>query len=214
MIYLSGAIKADLLQLGHKKIGAMFQPRSYGMDTVDRWPMFAADNGGYGDRFDPAVWLPCLDEIARRGDRCLFAVVPDSFNPHDIPGNFARTQAMWERWHGEVVDRELRAAWVAQNGATPDDIPPRAGAVFIGGDNGWKTSERAWAIVSAAKARGCWVHIGRVNGLPRFWAGAVSGADSADGNLLKYGYDANLPALLRFLDLANRPHLTLFGGAA
>lgn len=215
LIYLSGAVKDELLALGHPRIGAMFQPNSYGPKTWDKWPMFAGDSGGFGGKFDPRYYLPFADGMAMRADRCLFLAVPDRFDPTDIAGNFAATQEMWELWAHEVTDRGLPAAWVAQNGATPDDIPPDASAVFIGGDDTWKTSERAWAIVAAAKARSLWVHIGRVNGIARFRAGSMSMADSVDGNKLKYGYDENIRYVLAWLDQTEcQPHLSLFGGAA
>ncbi|HSS11161.1 MAG TPA: hypothetical protein VLL25_14840 [Acidimicrobiales bacterium] len=214
MIYLSGAVKDELLELNHPRIGAMFQPRSYGMATVDRWPIFAADSGGYNNRFQPTTWLRFVDKIAMRGERCLFACVPDHFDPHDLDHNFERTQYLWFQWKDAVIDRGLPPAWVAQNGATPDDIPADADAVFIAGDTEWKLSERAWAIVAAAKARSRWVHMGRVNGLPRFRAGAISCVDSADGNVLKYGYHANLPRLLMWLNATETPHLSLFGRSA
>lgn len=210
MIYLSGSLTPELQAIGHPRIGAMIQPRSrYSAARIDMWPMFAADNGGYGGKFDPARWLPWLDRVALRADRCLFAVVPDRFDPADLAGNFAATQAMWGRWSRDVTDRGLVAAWVAQNGATPDDIPPDAGAVFIGGDTRWKLSEQAWAIVAAGKARGLHAHIGRVNGLPRFHAAYISGADSADGNLLRYGYQANIGRVLGWLDATTQPTLGL-----
>lgn len=210
MIYLSGAVREELLALDHPRIGAMFQPRSYGMATVDRWPMFAADCGGYGGKFNPNVWLPWIDKIADRGDRCLFAVVPDRFDPDDLDGNLAATAQMWEQWYEEVLVRGLRPAWVAQNGATPDDIPPEAGAVFIGGSTDWKLSEQAWTVVTAARAHELWVHMGRVNGGGRFGAGYISGVDSADGNVLKYGYDRNIRRLLTWLDDTESMPLPLF----
>lgn len=212
MIWLSGSVRPELLALRHPRIGAMFNPNHVKTWALDQWPMFGADNGGYGGKFRPERWLPWLDLIAPRGDRCLFAAVPDRFDPDDLNGNFPATQDLWGRWHQEVIDRGLKAAWVAQNGATPDDIPPFAEAVFIGGDTKWKLSERAWAIVACAKAHGLWVHVGRVNGMSRFRAGQISNVDSADGNLLKFGYDANLPTLIRWLDTTDsQPHLALFG---
>lgn len=213
-MYLSGAVTDELLELHHPQIGLMTQPGSYGMKTVDKWPAFAADNGGFGDKFDPVVWLPWLDKIAARGDRCLFAVVPDRFDPNDLAGNHAATMERWHQYKTEVVERGLPPAFVAQNGCTPDDVPIDATCVFIGGDTTWKLSEKAWAIVAAAKAHGSWVHIGRVNGLPRFRAGAISGADSADGNVLRYGRDANLPRLLTWLRwTSTQQSLPLFGAA-
>ncbi len=206
VLYLSGHVCPKELGV-HPLLGLMAQPGSYGPKTISQWPLWAADCGGYGGKFDPAVWLPWLDRCADWNP--LFVVVPDRFDPDDIAGNFAATQAMWEKWGPVVIERGLNAAWVAQNGATPDDIPTEAAAVFIGGDTKWKLSERAWAIVSAAKARSKWVHIGRVNG-----AGAISMADSADGNLLANGCDANRHRLLAFFEAAEQPHLALFGGAA
>lgn len=208
--YLSGHSCWREIKLAHPRIGLMAQPGNYGPRTIRHWPRWAADNGGYGGKFDPSLWLPWLDRVAPYDP--LFVVVPDRFDPDDLAGNFAATQRMWDLWKHEVIERGLVAAWVAQNGATPDDIPPDAGAVFIGGDTKWKLSERAWAVVAAAKARSRHVHIGRVNGLPRFRAGAISCADSADGNVLSNGCVANLPRVLSWLEATDQPHLSLFGG--
>jgi hypothetical protein len=214
MIYLSGAVNPQLEALHHPRIGIMVQPRSYGVETVLRWKLQALDCGGYGGKFSPKLWLPYVDRMVDAGVDPLFVVVPDRFDPTDIAGNFKATQVMWERWSPEVLDRGLPAAWVAQNGATPDDIPPDASAVFIGGDNQWKTSERAWAVVAGARAHGLWTHLGRVNGLPKFHAGYLSCVDSADGTMVKHGAERNIPALLRMLNMTSQPHLDLFGGVA
>jgi len=220
MIWLSGHVCPKEHHLvGHPHFGLMAHPKAYNLTEIDRWPRFGGDNGGYGGKFTAAGWLPFLDACAILPHKCLFMVVPDRFDPADIPGNFAATQEMWERWHPEVIDRGLPAAWVAQNGATPDDIPVDCSAVFIGGDDAWKTSERAWAIVAAAKAHGKWVHLGRVNGYPKMGAGELSGVDSADGTMLAFGCDANRHRMMAWLKKANedvelQPHLPLFGKAA
>lgn len=203
----------------HPHFGLMAHPAAYGLAEIDRWARFAGDNGGYGGKFDPKVWLPFLDICALLPHKCAFMAVPDRFDPNDIPGNFAATQEMWEVWYREVLDRGLPPAWVAQNGATPDDIPVDARAVFIGGDDAWKTSERAWAIVAAAKARGKWAHMGRVNGAPKMRSGELSGLDSADGTLLKHGCNANRHRVLDWLEEVNggvvaQPHLPIFGYVA
>lgn len=213
MTYLSGHVcPKDEHLIGHPRFGLMTQPRSYGIATIAKWHQFAYDCGGYGGKFTPDEWLPGLDRVAMYPDRCIFATSPDRFDPDDLAGNFAATQEMWEQWHPEIIQRGLVAAWVAQNGATPDDIPNDAGAVFIGGDTTRKLSERAWAVVAAAKARGRWVHIGRINGLPRFRAGSISMADSSDGNVLAFGCEANRHRVMQWIDATEQPHLALFGG--
>jgi hypothetical protein len=210
VIFLSGGVRQELLDLNHPRIGAMFHPGNYGEPSWRKWSIRAMDCGGFNDRFDESLWLRTLDR-AMKLPGWLFFTVPDRFDPGDIPGNFPATMDRWERYKDEVIVRELIPAWVAQNGATPDDIPTDALAVFIGGDDAWKVSEQAWAIVAAARARNCWTHVGRINGGPKFRAGYISCVDSCDGNVLKFGPSENIGRILGWLESTSQPTLPLFG---
>lgn len=225
-MFLSGVSNDDLKDLQRPDMGLMCQPGNSYHLQIDDYPKFGADNGCFTESWNEKTWLKMLDRVAFHSDRCLFAVVPDVFHPdrgvtywrgrpEKGVGDHRATLERWHQYHHEITDRGLPAAFVAQNGCTPDDIPTDASVVFIGGNTVWKLSERAWAIVATAKAHGLWVHMGRVNSLERLKACNLSGVDSADGTFLKWGPDINLPRLVAMLDHLNtQPHLALFGGTA
>jgi hypothetical protein len=169
--------------------------------TGARW---ALDNGCFNERWTPEKWTVTLDRYQHLAGGCLWAVVPD------VVADAAATDRMWARWWAAPMRRGYRCAYVAQNGCR--HIPAGARAVFLGGDTAWKLGPEARAIAALAKRLGLWLHMGRVNSLRRLRYAASLGCDSVDGTFLAYGPDRNLPALLRWLRLADEP--TLFEGAA
>ena len=204
-----------VIALGRPDIGLMIQPGNSYHLQIDRYPFFAGDNGCYGNKFSPVKYLRMLDRAAMWAERCLFCTAPDRYDPNDLKGNHPATADLWGEWAHEVTDRGLPVAFVCQNGSTPDDVPADAAAVFIGGDTEWKLSRWAWAHLMAAKARGRWAHVGRVNSDTRLESVSIMSADSADGTYLKHGPDVNLPKLVNWLDgLAYEPHLPIFGAIA
>lgn len=154
---------------------------------------WAYDNGAFTGKFDHTRWLRGLETRESYRNDCLFVVAPD------VIGDAAAT---WERskpYLSLIREMGYRAALVAQDGLVHpvwDDFD----ALFVGGTNQFKLSESAYSLVAAAKARGKWAHMGRVNGWDRIKAAAVSGYDSADGTKIAFGTDENLPRVLRWLD--------------
>jgi hypothetical protein len=63
----------------------------------------------------------------------------------------------------------------------------------------WKIGATASAVTAEARARGKWVHMGRVNTRTRVLQAKRMGCHSADGTYLAHGPDKNLPNLLRWL---------------
>lgn len=216
MRYLTGVSNMVVKAAAHPLIGLMCQPgNSYHLQIED-YPFFAVDNGAYGGKFHRDKWLRLVDRAALHADRLLFVAAPDRFDPNDLGGNLPGTLEMWGRYSHEILDRGLPAAFVCQDGCTPDDIPAEASAVFIGGSTWWKLSERAWACVAAAKAHGQWAHLGRVNSGRRSWAADISLVDSVDGTYIKHGPPALMLAeIIRWVERsAHAPTLPLFGGLA
>lgn len=178
MIYLSGVVRSDL----PPAFGFMLQP---GMgNRPPAGAVWAADNGCFstGDRFDAGRWLDWLDgfDAVERGC-CLFAVAPD------VVGN---AKATWERsrsWLREISDCGFVPALVAQEGFDGHVDWDAFGCLFIGGrTTEWKLSPAAQRAAQQARARGKWVHMGRVNSLRRIQAAVLMGCDSADGTYLRY----------------------------
>lgn len=195
MIYLSGASTPGLRALlPHTQLGLMWTPAAFTKVQHVVGAAHANDNGCFtlGDRFDAALWLRWLESMDRTG--CLFAVAPDVVG--DAAGTLLRSRPYFDR----IRRLGYPVAFVLQNGQENLSVPwDDIDAVFIGGDTDWKLSRHAARLAYQAKARGKWVHMGRVNSRKRLQRAAVMGCDSADGTFLKYAPTTNLPRLLRWL---------------
>jgi hypothetical protein len=187
------------------ELGQMLTPKA-GNRLVDG-ATFALDNGIVrlvesrpvtDPDWSETRWLAMLDRYEGEPS-CLFAVVPD------VVGDAQATNQRWARHHGAALNRGYRACYVLQNGC--HSVPVSAGAVFIGGDDGFKLGAEARALVAEARARRLWVHMGRVNSLRRLRYAHQIGCDSVDGTYLAFGPDRNLPRLRRFLRRATEPML-------
>lgn len=204
MIYLSGVVRDGVQELG---AGFMVTPAMG--NRIPEGATWAADTGCFRnpESFDLGRYLTWLGK--RDATKCLFATAPDVVGDHAL--TLERSLPVLPL----IREAGYRAAFVAQDGADEETVPwDECDALFIGGTTEWKLSEAAYALVAAAKRRGKWAHVGRVNSLQRLRAFAAAGADSADGTYLAFGPDRNLPKLAAWLrDLHERPNL-LQGEAA
>lgn len=230
MLYLSGVtndrIQRRLVAAG---CGILVQPGSGYVGRVDAFPAFAADNGCFTPKgtFNEAAWVRWLESVPVAG--CLFAVAPDVVGDHYATVNRATP------WLARIRALGLPAAFVAQNGCTPNNVLwDTFDVLFLGGSAEcvpcgwvrpalafrttfcphclgklaeWKLSAAARSMTAAAKARGKWVHMGRVNSYKRLAYAASIGVDSADGTYLAFGPDKNLPKLESWLRRLNQPDL-------
>lgn len=196
MRYLTGCSNAGVLAVAHAyDIGLMCQPGNGYVRQIPRWPYFAADNGCFSTSatFSLPRFLRWLDSLPR--ERCLFAVAPDVVRDH--AATLARSLPVLP----QLRALGFPAAFVAQNGITPETTPWGAfDVLFVGGDDAFKAAGSTWALMRDAARRGLHVHQGRVNTMRRFTASRVMACDSADGTYLGFGPDKNLPLLLRWLD--------------
>lgn len=156
---------------------------------------WCADNGCFGKGFPgEEAWFNWLTAQAVDAATCRFAVAPD------VVGDAAATLARSAPWLPRIRALDFPAALVAQNGLEHLPVPwDTFDVLFIGGDTTWKLSRHARRLVAEAKARGKWVHMGRVNSEARLRYAQVIGCDSADGTYLTFGPDTNLPKLLSWL---------------
>lgn len=168
-----------------------------------RW---CADNGAFSDRFNETDWWEFLIRNATDAGACAFAVAPD------VVGDAAATLERSRPWLPRIRDLGYPVAFVAQDGLE-EMTPPwdEFDALFIGGSTAWKLGPHVRTLVTEAKARGKWVHMGRVNSLARFRYAAHIGCDSVDGTFLTFGPDKNLPRLMSWITDHNRQP-PLFGG--
>ena len=156
---------------------------------------WALDNGCFSERWNETKWMACLAKYVDTPN-CLFAVVPD------VVCDSAATDQRWRRYAPIVRDHGYRTAYVTQNGC--QHVPPNADVVFTGGDNHWKMSDQAHHLTIGRTS-----HMGRVNSLRRLQLAAALDYDTADGTMLAFGPDTNLPKLLRYLRITNQqPTLT------
>jgi hypothetical protein len=185
VIYFSGVVRADM--------PAMVTPRMR-QRPAEGQP-WAADNGRFASphEYTDAGYLAWLEKMPSA--TCVFATAPD------VVGDAEATLALASPMFNPIRKLGYRVALVAQDGfdkvPTPwDDFD----ALFIGGTTGWKLGSRAAKVAAEAKARGKWVHMGRVNSFKRLVYAQSIGCDSADGTVLKH--DPNRP-VRRWVDRVN-----------
>lgn len=158
---------------------------------------FAIDNGAYSG-FDSRRFQAILDRETPNRQQCLFVVVPD------VVCSARRTLELFEYWYPVLHGWPLALA--CQNGQEDLPIPwDLIAAVFIGGDDPWKTSRAAEAIVRCAKAMGKWTHVGRAGGCIRAEVVEAWGTDSIDGS----GISRYSAPRRRIADLRLQERLTL-----
>lgn len=164
---------------------------------------WCADNGAFSDKFDEHKWWRFLVSNAHRADSCAFAVAPD------VVADAAATLERSRPWLAKIRALGYPAAFVAQDGfENLTDVPwDELDCLFIGGSTEWKLGHHARAAVREAKARGKWVHMGRVNSERRWKYADAIGCDSVDGTYLTFGPDTNLPKLLAWTRNDQQPPL-------
>jgi hypothetical protein len=151
-----------------------------------------ADNGAFSDRFDEPVWWAWLQKQPTA--LCYFAVAPDVYA--DAKATLNRSTP----WLPRIRSLGYPAAFVAQDGS--DEHPPPwddLDVLFIGGTTAFKLGPVARQLITEARAKGKWVHCGRINSERRYKAMASLGCHSCDGTYLVFGPDINLPKLLGWL---------------
>jgi hypothetical protein len=207
-------------------LGHLVQPRSKndvaGYGTGLPW---AADNDAIAG-FDPDAYRRMLDGFAGR-EGCLFVTAPDHVDTvcpscevvlaggskacpdcgaeAQLRGDRDKTFDLFGRWYLELALRGLPVALVAQDGLTPDDLPPAffrehpmLKAIFIGGSTEYKLSRTAGQVMRHCRLMGLWVHVGRVNSRVRMHHVKAWRADSCDGTAPVFAPDIVLPKLLRY----------------
>lgn len=191
MIFASGSTNY-IKQFGPARLGGLLTPAYRGTagSYLELGAAWAADNGCFGG-LDEAAFVRMLERNKQYAASCKWVAVPDVFNPNDLDNNARATLDSFEKWSSVVASYGYPLALVAQNGLENmlDDIPWNdIVCLFIGGDTAWKLGEGVKLLVTEAKARGKWVHMGRVNTQRRLYHASVIGCDSVDGQgFSRYG---------------------------
>lgn len=194
LVLVSGATKFPRSDtVGHLVVpGSWNDPKSLGL-VAGRWAM---DNGAFGGAFDAGQFMAMLEAFAGESG-CLFVTAPDVIYKSGI-GDAAATLRKWPFWSQVIAGVGRRPAFVVQDGLTVDRVPwdqlyEEAGVLFIGGSTAFKESAVVRTFCGVAKAKGIWVHWGRVNGKRRYELALMAGADSIDGTGFSKYPDVNIP---------------------
>ncbi len=179
--------------VGHLVVpGSWSNPDALGLQP-GKWAM---DNGAFGGGFDPGQFVTMLEAFGHISG-CLFVTAPDVIYKSGI-GDAAATLRKWPFWSQLIYGVGRRAAFVAQDGLIPDRVPwdelaDEGGVLFIGGSTKFKEGSVSRTLCGIAKAKGIWVHWGRVNGKRRYELALKAGADSIDGTGFSRYPDTNIP---------------------
>lgn len=195
VMYLSGGINKQTSEHAPAWVGWMVSP-NMGNRIPNDGRKVGLDNGCFGDKFSPRAWRRFLLKHYPIRDRVMFVVVPD------VVGDSVATLERWRRYAPTARLYGMPLAFVAQDGATHETVPwDECDCLFIGGTDSWKWPDRQFSpalldLIAAAKARGKWIHAGRVNSASRFAMCEAAGVDSGDGTFLTRGPEVNLRRLV------------------
>jgi hypothetical protein len=190
-------------------VGHLIVPRQWNLaDALDLQPgRWAMDNGAFSG-FDAGAFVRMLERFAGVSG-CLFVTAPD------VVADAASTLALWPFWSQLIAGVGRRPAFVAQDGLTHERVPweplvDEGGVLFIGGSTTYKESEGVRTLCGYAKAKGVWVHWGRVNGKRRYELALKAGADSIDGTGFSMFPDTNIPKAAEWkAEIQQQPELQL-----
>ena len=131
----------------------------------------AIDNGCYnGFKIKPFLRL-----LLKLKKRPFFVVAPYNMGDND------ETLRLWDYWEPIINDLGFAAAFVLQDGITWAQVP-KTNYLFVGGSTDFKMGKTAIGICQKAKAKGSYIHVGRVNSKKRMRrAFRELKADSIDG---------------------------------
>lgn len=172
-------------------VGRLLSPRHFGRayDTAASGMPWAADNDCF-KRLDAPRYRAMLDAIHGLPG-CRFVVAPD------VVAKWEDTRELFEDWYDELSACWQPVAYVIQDGQPVAEVPwRRIDALFVGGSTEFKCSDEAHDLVHAARTRGLWTHMGRVNTAQRMTLAKSWGCDSIDGTSVSMFTDTRLPERL------------------
>ncbi len=195
LILVSGATKTTRRLAGHKHLGALITPQAGNLPPHNM--PWAADNAAYSN-WDQGKFLNMLDKLSG----CLYNP-PVWVAAPDVVGDAIATAKKFMIWQPIIKMHGLPVALVLQNGQESIGWATHErnfDAIFIGGDDEFKLGGYVRYCVKKAKAKGKWVHMGRVNSLRRIDYAREIGCDSVDGTACSMYPEAHIPKFLRHLE--------------
>lgn len=208
IMLVNGATQTVRRYAGHPHLGRLTQPESgndlvaFGADDCDK----GADNNCL-QGFDLDRWMAMCEGL-RAARRLRFVAAPDAveLTPRGPRGSWEGTLWLFRRFAPWLRSRGLPVAIVSQDGAIVETVPWDAiDALFVGGSDAHKCGPEAAYLIAAAKRRGKWVHVGRVNSKKRIDSFRTLGwldgfqPDSFDGGQFSMFPDTYIPQYLDFL---------------
>jgi len=187
VILVSGATTTVRRYRGIDGLGVLFEPAGAHDPLNSFWPgcVSAADNGAFSN-FDANAFTEMLGKL--RGIPLKFVTAPD------VVGDAKETLRRYRLWESMIRSHGFPVALVGQDGLTVPEVPwDSIDAFFIGGSTEWKLSREARTLAGYAKARGKWVHMGRVNSRKRIHYAESIGCDSIDGTCFSKWSDVYVP---------------------
>jgi hypothetical protein len=202
LLLVSGATQS----IGKHGVGVLVVPKQWNL--VERLPLepgrWAMDNGCFAG-FDEGAFVRMLERFSGLGGRALRATGVTDLRPPDA---YSSSRPMcwrmllrrwrWPFWSQLIRGLGYPVAFVAQDGQTVDALPADLDALFIGGSTAFKEGPIAGTLCGYAKARGLWVHMGRVNSKRRLKIAQAFGVDSYDGTGVNVAPDIVIPKMQRF----------------
>lgn len=188
-------------------VGHLIVPKQWNDPaTLDLSRPHAFDNGAFSG-FDPGAFVRMLEAYQpyQAYQTCKFVVAPD------VVADAAMTRRLWPFWARLIHGLGWPLAFVAQDGLSPEQVPwTEIAALFIGGSTAYKESDDVRSLCGYAKARGIWVHWGRVNGKRRYELALKAGADSIDGTGFSWYPNTRIPMVDEWAtEIRQQPELHL-----
>lgn len=176
------------------RLGWLLSPGEGAWKEPHDWLPYAFDNGAFpvwekGREWEEGPFYAHCQRAVGRTHKPRWIAVPDVVASRD------ETLRSWFLHSPRVAAFGCPLAFVVQDGMTPDDIPPNASVVFVGGTTDWKW--RNLPMWTAAFPR---VHVGRVNTERMLWMAHEAGAESCDGTGWFRGDKAQFAGLQRYLE--------------
>ncbi len=172
LILVSGA-RPSVAKAG-ADIGVLLVPAAHPTLREIQGREWAADNSAF-TQFNAERFLGMLRRF-RGQPGCRFVTAPD------VVGKAQETGVLFQEWAPLIRSWGYPVALVAQDGLTVTTTPwDEIDALFIGGTTEFKLGVEARTLGAYAKARGKWLHMGRVNSRRRMHYAARIGCDSIDG---------------------------------
>ena len=175
--------------------GRLLSPRDFSRvrDTAEAGIPWAADNDCF-QGLDARLYKAMLRAVTRLPG-CLFVTVPD------VVEDAWATAERWAQWSPLVRLTGQPLALVAQDGLTVERCSWETfDVLFVGGSTDWKLGAEAAELIGAAKRRGIYVHMGRVNSRKRWRYASSMDVDSTDGTQFSMFRDTYLPGALTWRD--------------